>query len=123
MSEFHIQHGEGGGGESNRFEWLYINGLLAVVFMFGVLITCLKTREARSWRYGTAMFRSLIADYGVPLMIVVWTALSYCPPKNLPSGVPRRLIGSPPWSQASLEHWTVVKVLIIYCFDDDGAVL
>lgn len=53
MSEFHVPQGENAGEEHNQFEWLYINGLLAVVFAFGVLITCLKTRDARSWRYGT----------------------------------------------------------------------
>ncbi|XP_057810453.1 boron transporter 4-like isoform X1 [Salvia miltiorrhiza] len=109
VSEFHVPQGEDGGEEQNQFEWLYINGLLSVVFMFGVLITCLKTREARSWRYGTAMMRSFIADYGVPLMVVVWTALSYSAPGRLPSGVPRRLIGSPPWKKQSLQHWTVIK--------------
>ncbi|KAL1557374.1 Boron transporter 4 [Salvia divinorum] len=109
VGEFHVQQGENGEEEHNQFEWLYINGLLAVVFMFGVLITCLKTRKARSWRYGTAMMRSFIADYGVPLMIVVWTALSYSAPSRLPSEVPRRLIGSPPWKKQSLHHWSVIK--------------
>ncbi|KAH6788308.1 HCO3- transporter family [Perilla frutescens var. frutescens] len=109
ISEFHIPQGENAGEERNRFEWLYINGLLSVVFAFGVLITSLKTRDARSWRYGTAMFRSFVADYGVPVMVVVWTALSFSTPGRLPSGVPRRLIGSLPWESESLHHWTVIK--------------
>ena len=57
-----------------------------------------------------ATVRSLIADYGVPLMIVVWTALSYTAPSRLPSEVPRRLIGSAPWKKQSLNHWSVIKV-------------
>lgn len=57
-------------------------------------------------------FRTFIADYGVPVMIVLWTALSYSVPHRLPSGLPRRLIGALPWESESLHHWTVVKVLI-----------
>ncbi|KAL7112109.1 hypothetical protein ACP275_05G131500 [Erythranthe tilingii] len=109
VSEFHIPKGENGSKEQFQFQWLYTNGLLSIIFSFGVLITALKSREARSWRYGTGTFRSFIADYGVPLMIVVWTALSYSVPSNIPSGLPRRLISALPWESESLYHWTVVK--------------
>lgn len=57
--------------------------------------------------------RSFIADYGVPLMVVLWTALSYGVPKKVPSDVPRRLVASLPWDSESLYHWTVVKVVKI----------
>ncbi|CAA0821346.1 Boron transporter 4 [Striga hermonthica] len=109
VSEFEIPKGENASEEQYKFSWLYTNGLLSVIFSFGVLITSLKSRSARSWRYGTGFFRSFIADYGVPLMIVVWTALSYIVPNNVPSGVPRRLFGSLPWEAESLYHWTVIK--------------
>lgn len=55
-------------------------------------------------------FRSFIADYGVPLMVLVWAVLSFSLPSKLPSGVPRRLQSPLPWDSASLEHWTVIKV-------------
>lgn len=44
-------------GESN-FLWLYTNGLLAVIFSLGLLITALKSRRAKSWKYGfgTSLF-------------------------------------------------------------------
>ncbi|KAG8375481.1 hypothetical protein BUALT_Bualt10G0104300 [Buddleja alternifolia] len=109
VSEFHIPEGENTTEEKYQFQWLYTNGLLAVIFTFGVLITSLKSRGARSWRYGTGWFRSFIADYGVPLMVVVWTALSYSVPSKLPSGVPRRLFCPLPWESGSLYHWTVIK--------------
>ncbi|KAK6129716.1 hypothetical protein DH2020_036582 [Rehmannia glutinosa] len=109
VSEFHIPKGENATEEQYQFPWLYTNGLLSVIFSFGLLMTALKSRNARSWRYGTGFFRSFIADYGVPLMIVVWTALSYSVPGNVPTGVPRRLIGSLPWESGSLYHWTVIK--------------
>ncbi|CAA0838346.1 Boron transporter 4 [Striga hermonthica] len=109
VSEFEIPKGENASEEQYNFSWLYTNGLLSVIFSFGVLITSQKSRGARSWRYGTGFFRSFIADYGVPLMIVIWTALSYGVPGKVPSGVPRRLIGSLPWEAKSLYHWTVIK--------------
>lgn len=53
MSEFGVPEGENAKKEQFHFQWLYTNGLLAVIFSFGVLITALKSRKARSWRYGT----------------------------------------------------------------------
>ncbi|KAL6578534.1 Boron transporter 4 [Orobanche minor] len=109
VSEFHVPKGENASEEQYQFPWLYTNGLLSIIFSSGVLMTSLKSRNARSWRYGTGFFRSFTADYGVPLMIVVWTVLSYSVPGKVPSGVPRRLFGSLPWEDGSLYHWTVIK--------------
>lgn len=55
--------------------------------------------------------RSFIADYGVPLMVVLWTAMSFGVPGKIPSEVPRRLFCPLPWEAKSLYHWTVIKVL------------
>ncbi|XVE89006.1 hypothetical protein DITRI_Ditri19aG0115600 [Diplodiscus trichospermus] len=109
VSEFHIPKGQDARLEKYQFQWLYTNGLLGIIFSFGLLCTALKSRRARSWWYGTGWFRSFIADYGVPLMVVVWTALSFSIPSKVPSGVPRRLFSPLPWESASLEHWTVIK--------------
>ncbi|CAA3033769.1 probable boron transporter 7 [Olea europaea subsp. europaea] len=109
VSEFHIPKGENAAEEKFQFQWLFANGLLAVIFSFGLLLTALKSRKARSWPYGTGWFRSFIADYGVPLMVMAWTALSYIIPENVPSGIPRRLVCPLPWELGSLRHWTVVK--------------
>ena len=54
--------------------------------------------------------RGFIADYGVPLMVLLWTAMSYAVPSKVPSGVPRRLFSPLPWETKSLYHWTVAKV-------------
>ncbi|CAH1433265.1 unnamed protein product [Lactuca virosa] len=62
--------------------------------------------RARSWLYGTGCLRSFIADYGVPLMVVVWTSLSFCVLSKVPSGVPRRLCIQLLWDSKSLYHWT-----------------
>ncbi|CAN8293255.1 unnamed protein product [Cochlearia groenlandica] len=109
VSEFKIPKYEDSKLEKYNFEWLYTNGLLGLIFTFGLLYTALKSRKARSWLYGTGWYRSFIADYGVPLMVVVWTALSFTTPLNLPSGVPRRLFSPLPWESSSLSHWTVMK--------------
>lgn len=142
VSEFGMPKDEDSKLEKYKFEWLYTNGLLGLIFTFGLLYTSLKSRKARSWRYGTGKkdlpshalvmghfcvkskrglktliswkgwYRSFIADYGVPLMVVVWTALSFSTPSKLPSGVPRRLFSPLPWDSTSLSHWTVIKVTI-----------
>ncbi|CAL1359332.1 unnamed protein product [Linum trigynum] len=91
----------------SSFQWLYVNGLLGVIFTFGVLITALKSRKARSWDYGTGWFRSIIADYGVPLVVMAWAALSLTVPSQVPEGIPRRLQTPLPWDPASMGHWTV----------------
>lgn len=53
--------------------------------------------------------RGFIADYGVPLMILVWTGVSYIPSGSVPKGIPRRLFSPNPWSPGAYENWTVIK--------------
>ncbi|KAE9598196.1 putative bicarbonate transporter [Lupinus albus] len=89
--------------------WRFSNGMFALVLSFGLLLTALKSRKARSWRYGSGWLRSLIADYGVPLMVLVWTGVSYMPSRNVPHGIPRRLFSPNPWSPGAYENWTVIK--------------
>ena len=60
----------------------------------------------------TGWLRSLIADYGVPLMVLVWTGVSYIPAGDVPKGIPRRLFSPNPWSPGAYGNWTVVKVCL-----------
>ncbi|PWA40530.1 HCO3- transporter family [Artemisia annua] len=92
--------------------WRFANGMFALVLSFGLLLTGLKSRKARSWRYGSGWIRSLIADYGVPLMVLVWTAVSYAPAGSVPTGIPRRLFSPNPWSPGAYENWTVIKDML-----------
>ncbi|KAL5681368.1 hypothetical protein ACJX0J_007753, partial [Zea mays] len=89
--------------------WRFANGMFAIVLSFGLLLTALRSRKARSWRYGTGWLRGFIADYGVPLMVLVWTGVSYIPYGNVPKGIPRRLFSPNPWSPGAYDNWTVVK--------------
>ncbi|XP_028091563.1 putative boron transporter 5 isoform X1 [Camellia sinensis] len=109
VSEFKTPKSEDPTLEKYQFQWLYTNGLLGIIFCFGLLYTALRSRRARSWKYATGWLRGFIADYGVPLMVVAWTVLSFSVPSKVPSGVPRRLFSPLPWESASLHHWTVIK--------------
>uniref|UniRef100_A0A7N0V318 Bicarbonate transporter-like transmembrane domain-containing protein n=1 Tax=Kalanchoe fedtschenkoi TaxID=63787 RepID=A0A7N0V318_KALFE len=70
VAEFSVPKDENVTLEKYQFQWLYANGLLAVIFSFGLLYTAIKSRRASAWRYGTGWLRSFIADYGVPLMVL-----------------------------------------------------
>ncbi|KAG4392624.1 hypothetical protein AAZX31_04G167000 [Glycine max] len=92
--------------------WLFGNGMFALVLSFGLLFTGLQSRKARSWRYGSGWLRGFIADYGVPLMVLIWTAVSYIPVNEVPRGIPRRLFSPNPWSPGAYSNWTVVKEML-----------
>lgn len=92
--------------------WRFGNGMFALVLSFGLLFTALSSRKARSWRYGTGWLRGFIADYGVPLMVLVWTAISYIPSNDVPKGIPRRLFSPNPWSPGAYSNWTVIKQML-----------
>lgn len=109
MDEFHIPKRENPKLTEFLPSWRFANGMFALVLSFGLLLTALRSRKARSWRYGSGWLRSLIADYGVPLMVVIWTGLSYIPSASVPHGIPRRLFSPNPWSPGAYENWTVIK--------------
>ncbi len=67
------------------------------------------------WFKFIGWFRGFIADYGVPLMVLVWTAVSYIPVNDVPRGIPRRLFSPNPWSPGAYSNWTVIKVNIVVC--------
>jgi len=62
--------------------------------------------------FNAGWMRAIVADYGIPLMVLLWTGLSYTVPNKVPSSVPRRLVCPLPWEPASLYHWTVIMVLL-----------
>ncbi|KAL8142658.1 hypothetical protein V2J09_015690 [Rumex salicifolius] len=95
--------------------WRFANGMFALVLSFGLMLTALRSRKARSWRYGSGWLRGFIADYGVPLMVLIWTAISYIPSGSVPPKIPRRLFSPNPWSPGAYENWTeMLDVPVIY---------
>ncbi|XP_074383152.1 putative boron transporter 5 [Apium graveolens] len=83
INEFKIPKGENPSEEKYNFQWMYVNGLLAIIFAFGVLFSSLKSIRMTSSPFGL--------DYGVPLLIVKWSAFTELVPDKVPAGVPRRL--------------------------------
>lgn len=112
VEEFRIPVGENAKLEQFQPSWRFGNGMFALVLSFGLLFTGLGSRKARSWRYGTGWLRGLIADYGVPLMVLVWTGVSYSSASHVPNGIPRRLFSPNPWSPNAYANWTVVKEML-----------
>ncbi|KAK7332641.1 hypothetical protein VNO80_29396 [Phaseolus coccineus] len=107
--EFHIPERANPTSPEFQPSWRFGNGMFSLVLSFGLLHTALRSRKARSCRYGSGCLRGFIADYGVPLMVLVWTAISYIPAGSIPKGVPRRLFSPNPWSSGAFENWTVIK--------------
>lgn len=112
VEEFGIPERENPNQMSLQPSWRFGNGMFALVLSFGLLYTGLRSRKARSWRYGSGSLRGFIADYGVPLMVLVWTAVSYIPVNNVPRGIPRRLFSPNPWSPGAYSNWTIVKEML-----------
>lgn len=112
VDEFRIPDRENLNQTAFQPSWRFANGMFALVLSFGLLYTALRSRKARSWRYGSGWLRSLIADYGVPIMVVVWTGVSYIPTNSVPAGIPRRLFSPNPWSPGAYDNWTVVKQML-----------
>ncbi|KAK8686760.1 hypothetical protein V6N13_125779 [Hibiscus sabdariffa] len=112
VEEFGIPQRENPEQTALQPSWRFGNGMFALVLSFGLLLTALRSRKARSWRYGTGWLRGFIADYGVPLMVLVWTAVSYIPVNDVPRGIPRRLFSPNPWSPGAYSNWTVIKEMV-----------
>lgn len=112
VEEFGIPERENPNQTALLPSWRFGNGMFALVLSFGLLFTALRSRKARSWRYGTGWLRGFIADYGVPLMILVWTAVSYIPVNDVPRGIPRRLFSPNPWSPGAYSNWTVIREMM-----------
>ncbi|KAJ6901216.1 hypothetical protein NC651_019076 [Populus alba x Populus x berolinensis] len=113
VNEFGIPRRENPKSVQFQPSWRFANGMFALVLSFGLLLAGLSSRKARSWRYGSGWLRGFIADYGVPLMVLVWTAVSYIPSGSVPKGIPRRLFSPNPWSPGAFENWTVMKAWLI----------
>lgn len=112
LEEFMIPERENPSLPEFQPAWRFGNGMFSLVLSFGLLLTGLRSRQARSWRYGSGWMRALIADYGVPIMVLVWTAVSYAPTGHVPTGIPRRLFSPNPWSPGAAQNWTVIKEML-----------
>ena len=60
VDEFRIPSGENTSLTEFIPSWRFANGMFALVLSFGLLLTALKSRKARSWRYGSGKSESCI---------------------------------------------------------------
>ncbi|EIE20406.1 hypothetical protein COCSUDRAFT_37744 [Coccomyxa subellipsoidea C-169] len=95
-------------GAAREYAWDLVNGLWSIFLAFGLTLTALLMRTAHRWRFGSTLARQLIADYGAPLMVVAWSALSYAL-RGAPDGVPRRVDIPDTWKDTG--PWSVARDL------------
>jgi hypothetical protein len=55
VEEFRIPQRENINQTALQPSWRFGNGMFALVLSFGLLLTALRSRKARSWRYGTGI--------------------------------------------------------------------
>lgn len=69
MDEFRIPKRENPNLTEFIPSWRFANGMFALVLSFGLLLTALRSRKARSWRYGSGKCynTSVHANTGFPL--------------------------------------------------------
>ncbi|KAJ0930048.1 putative bicarbonate transporter [Helianthus annuus] len=60
----------------------------------------------------TGWLKGFIADYGVPVMVVVWTGVSDIPTDSVPEGIHRRPFSPNPWSPSAYTNWIVAKDIL-----------
>lgn len=85
-----------------------MNGLWGLILALGLLYTTLTVRQARSWVFFKGWIRSFLADYGVPLLVVIWSALGYAVHKGTPNGIPRRARIPNTWDEKT--NWVIARV-------------
>jgi boron transporter len=90
--------------EASEYSWRMVNGIWSLFLAFGLILTCLFTRNARKWRFLRGPLRSVLADYGVPVMVVLWSGISFAV-TDTPNGIPSRVNTPNTWDVTS--NWTV----------------
>eukprot|EP00891_Asterochloris_glomerata_P004773 jgi/Astpho2/4773/fgenesh1_pm.00067_%23_74_t len=105
-AEFRVATGPGAVfGACDEPSWRLANGCWSLFIASGVICTTLLMITGRSWRFGGQALRGFLADYGVPLMVVVFSCLAYAVVGSTPSGVPRRMSIPNTWDEKT--NWTV----------------
>eukprot|EP00892_Ulva_mutabilis_P000726 jgi/Ulvmu1/10654/UM066_0035.1 len=85
------------------------NGLWATILALGTVWTSMMIVQARSWRFFNGGLRSFLADYGVPLLVVAWSGVSFLLQDATPSGIPRRLSMPNTWAADATRNWDAVS--------------
>lgn len=59
--------------DPSAYHWRLVNGFWSSLLALGLLLSSMVLHGARSWRFGTGWLRTILADYGVPIMVLFWT--------------------------------------------------
>jgi len=90
IQEFQI--GIDGVPEGQAAAWRMVNGVFSVLLSLGFIFCCMLLTGARKWRFLLGWVRALLADYGTPLMMVVFSGVSYVLRASpAPPEIPERL--------------------------------
>jgi len=92
--------------------WILVNGLWSLILAIGMLASSLVLVQARGTRIANGVVRGLVADYGVLLMLVAWSGLSFALASagngpGVPPGLPRRVNTPNTWQVK--ESWHVAN--------------
>jgi boron transporter len=85
------------------------NGLWSTILAIGLLLTALLVRTARHWRFLRSPLRSFLADYGVPLLVIVWGGIGYIvrgpPGASMDESIPTQVDTPNTWEMSNT--WSV----------------
>eukprot|EP00210_Caulerpa_lentillifera_P006638 g6341.t1 len=119
--------------DPSTYHWRLVNGLWSLLLAIGLLSSSLILHGSRSWRFGKGWLRTILADYGVPIMVLLWTGVSYVL-RDAPENIPRRLNIPNTWDQdrtwksakdlMEIDGWLIaasvvpgVIITVLYYFD------
>ncbi|KAG2448914.1 hypothetical protein HYH02_006262 [Chlamydomonas schloesseri] len=107
-------HSEGDtAAAADAYVWRLVNGLWSLLLAVGLLLSALVVVRARRWRFLNKSLRGLLADYGAPACVLVWTGISFALSPQAdgaaPPGVPRRVSTGDVWGGggSSTSGWRV----------------
>ncbi|KAG2432811.1 hypothetical protein HXX76_008545 [Chlamydomonas incerta] len=96
-----------GDAEADAYVWRLVNGLWSLLLAGGLLLSALVVVRARSWRFLSKPLRGLLADYGAPACVLLWTGISFAVSPQAdgaaPPGVPRRVSCGDVWGGSSTD--------------------
>ena len=106
VDEFKID--DNSSADAQEYSWRLFNGVWSIVLAMGLLLTSLLCVQARGWPFYKGFIRRFVAEYGMAVMVLVWSLVAYIP-TGRPSGIPRTLDFPDLFDTG--ESWTVITRL------------
>lgn len=93
---------------AQEYSWRLFNGVWSIVLAMGLLVTSLLCVQARGWPFYKGFIRRFVAEYGMAVMVLIWSVVAYIP-TGRPNGIPRTLDFPDLFDTG--ESWTVITRL------------